>query len=213
VSPTWDLDRWSETRVFPARPAEPTPESSSGPSPDHRTAAEVDEPAPRRHRRAEPDDELSAPWPASGEDAVADDPAQQPTADAGSGYDGSAYDAMLFGTAASSPGSSYEPAEYRSSWSAYETPVYESPAYGSSWSGAAFRAAYDLSGSTAARESVLDEPAPPSAPERAGHARLEQILAESGVQAPADGRSRRRRYRDEDGGTGDDVLSRVLGRP
>jgi hypothetical protein len=42
----------------------------------------------------------------------------------------------------------------------------------------------------------------------AGHTRLEEILAESGVQ-PASGSRRRRRYRDEDG-SDDDVLSRVL---
>jgi hypothetical protein len=61
-------------------------------------------------------------------------------------------------------------------------------------------------------------PAPPPAPPSphatshgngaAGHTRLEEILAESGVQ-PATGSRRRRRYRDEDG-SGDDVLSRVL---
>ncbi|WP_222262525.1 hypothetical protein [Modestobacter marinus] len=55
---------------------------------------------------------------------------------------------------------------------------------------------------------VLDAPAR-QAPEPQGHARLEQILAESGVETPS-GR-RRRRYRDDDDG-GDDVLSRVLGR-
>jgi hypothetical protein len=41
-----------------------------------------------------------------------------------------------------------------------------------------------------------------------GHSRLDEILAESGVQ-PASGSRRRRRYRDEDG-SDDDVLSRVL---
>ena len=57
------------------------------------------------------------------------------------------------------------------------------------------------------------EPEPATPPPPQGHARLEQILAESGVQAPSGGRSRRRRYRDEDGGNaGDDVLARVLGR-
>jgi hypothetical protein len=45
-----------------------------------------------------------------------------------------------------------------------------------------------------------------------GHARLEQILAESGVEAPTGGRSRRRRYREEGEAAGDDVLARVLGR-
>jgi len=57
------------------------------------------------------------------------------------------------------------------------------------------------------------EPEPAAGPPLQGHARLEQILAESGVQAPSGGRSRRRRYRDEDGeNAGDDVLARVLGR-
>ncbi len=58
-------------------------------------------------------------------------------------------------------------------------------------------------------------PAPPAPPAAvpggatpAGSSRLEEILAESGVQ-PAGGSRRRRRYRDEDG-SDDDVLSRVL---
>ncbi|QXG74831.1 hypothetical protein KUM42_13280 [Modestobacter sp. L9-4] len=49
-------------------------------------------------------------------------------------------------------------------------------------------------------------------PEHAGHARLEQILAESGLAAPSGGRSGRRRYREEGQDDGDDVLARVLGR-
>ncbi|WP_369132571.1 hypothetical protein [Modestobacter sp. I12A-02662] len=57
---------------------------------------------------------------------------------------------------------------------------------------------------------VADAPARRPAPEPQGHARLEQILAESGVEAPS-GR-RRRRYRDDDDTGGDDVLARVLGR-
>jgi hypothetical protein len=60
----------------------------------------------------------------------------------------------------------------------------------------------------------VHDPAPPVVPADAhgsGHARLEQILAESGV-SPAPGR-RRRRYRDEDDPQPpDDVLARVLGR-
>ena len=66
---------------------------------------------------------------------------------------------------------------------------------------------------SAAGPSEPDEPAPGRGTEPPGHARLEQILAGSGVPAPTGARSRRRRYRDEDGGTaGDDVLARVLGR-
>jgi hypothetical protein len=57
------------------------------------------------------------------------------------------------------------------------------------------------------------EPELQARPEPQGHAGLAQILADSGVAVPTGGRSRRRRYRDEDGGTaGDDVLARVLGR-
>ena len=54
--------------------------------------------------------------------------------------------------------------------------------------------------------------APGAPPEPAGHARLEQILAQSGVAAPSGGRSRRRRYREEGQEDGEDVLARVLGR-
>ena len=53
-------------------------------------------------------------------------------------------------------------------------------------------------------------PAAPADAHASGHARLEQILADSGVD-PAPGR-RRRRYRDDDGPQPDDVLARVLGR-
>jgi hypothetical protein len=52
----------------------------------------------------------------------------------------------------------------------------------------------------------IDHPAAPSAPETDGHARLSEILAESG--APPSGGRRRRRYREE--GEPDDVLARVL---
>ncbi|MCZ2825338.1 MULTISPECIES: DUF6779 domain-containing protein [unclassified Modestobacter] len=59
---------------------------------------------------------------------------------------------------------------------------------------------------------VAAEPAPRATAPAQGHARLEQILAESGVSAPSGGRSRRRRYREEGEEAGDDVLARVLGR-
>ncbi len=52
-------------------------------------------------------------------------------------------------------------------------------------------------------------PAAPSPNGGAGHSRLEEILAESGVQ-PATGSRRRRRYREDGNGSDDDVLSRVL---
>lgn len=79
---------------------------------------------------------------------------------------------------------------------------WDSPA----WSGTAEedRAANDRPPLPAAPQ----EPAPPAAAAGPGHARLEQILAESGV-SPAPGR-RRRRHRD-DGEPADDVLARVLG--
>jgi hypothetical protein len=52
-------------------------------------------------------------------------------------------------------------------------------------------------------------PPPTPAPNGStGHHRLEEILAESGVQ-PATGSRRRRRYREDDG-SDDDVLARVL---
>ncbi|WP_448614375.1 DUF6779 domain-containing protein [Modestobacter sp. URMC 112] len=59
-------------------------------------------------------------------------------------------------------------------------------------------------------DAARPRPAPGAAGAAPGHARLEQILAGSGV-APAEGR-RRRRYRDEtDPEPADDVLARVLG--
>ena len=61
----------------------------------------------------------------------------------------------------------------------------------------------------AARPSGADHPYdPPAVNGTGGHHRLEEILAESGVQ-PATGNRRRRRYRDDDA-SDDDVLARVL---
>jgi hypothetical protein len=180
------------------------------------------EPAARRHRRAadQDDDGLvaghSGSWPA------------QPAEDAATSYDGSGYDEMLFGslppasapTAEPSYGSSgYDSSSYRSghessydppSWSTVST-SWSAADDGPSGSSSSGSTAYDASGYAAGSPSA--EPPPRTEPESSGHARLEQILAESGVEVPSGGRSRRRRYRDEDdGAAGDDVLARVLGR-
>ena len=110
-------------------------------------------------------------------------------------YDSSRYDDLLFGS-----GPEPEP-----------SPSEEAP----SWSGST---SYDASGYSTAYAAPpavppVAEPVPGSGREPSGHARLEQILADSGVPAPTGGRSRRRRYRDEDDdASGDDVLARVLGR-
>jgi hypothetical protein len=68
--------------------------------------------------------------------------------------------------------------------------------------------AADAVPSPSGSHAVPDAPALRPAPEPQGHARLADILAESGVETPS-GR-RRRRYRDDD--EPDDVLARVLGR-
>jgi hypothetical protein len=216
----WDVDRWEETRVVPAEPVEAAPRPIAAPRPvppvPRRAPVRVDEesadrdrpPSPiERHRRraAEPDDEWAAAAPAWSAEPSSrrDSPATSSSENAagtGSSYDGPGYDEMLFG---SSPGiSSATPTTDESP--SYEAPSYEAPAY-ESYDGSA----YDASGYS----SPADEPAPVAPPEPQGHARLEQILAQSGVEAPSGGRSRRRRYRDENGETaGDDVLARVLGR-
>jgi hypothetical protein len=272
----WDVDRWQETRVVAAEPAEPAPGPIAGPPPvpppSARTLARVEdetagprppspiewlveesvlepwveprprsplewlgdqalldadgrptggipvvsqpEPAPRRHRRAaEPDDEdvsivpSWSPEPVSagaGRSSAAD---ETPRAERDS-YDSSGYDEMLFGTSTYRSPSAEETPSHGSSSDG--TPSYGTPSYGSdetpSWS-----TAYDASGYAASGRTA--EPAQRSEPEPQGHARLEQILAESGVAAPSGGRSRRRRHRDEAGETAeDDVLARVLGR-
>jgi hypothetical protein len=180
------------------------------------------EPAPRRHRRAaEPDDEwpdaapVSSTEPSYAGAAAETSPSGIPAGSASS-YDSSAYDDMLFGSApdiSSAPSTTYPPASSHEAPS-YETPAYGTPAYESShgstsYGSTAYGSAYDASGYS----SSVEAPAPVAQPEPQGHARLEQILAESGAEAPSGGRSRRRRYRDEDGETaGDDVLARVLGR-
>ncbi|WP_222192477.1 DUF6779 domain-containing protein [Modestobacter italicus] len=84
-----------------------------------------------------------------------------------------------------------------------------------SWSGAAADPAGDAWSAPSWSAGPAEAPpavAPPVAePPAQGHARLEQILAESGVEAPSGARSRRRRYREEGEDAADDVLARVLG--
>ena len=224
----WDVDGWSGTRVVPAEPA-PRPAAGPPPVPPVTRASALlvepgagPEPAPRHHRwAAEPDDARKTPWSPD----PADLPPARPAADAPSSYDD-----LLFG-----PSPSRAPSRY--DLPSYEVPSYEVPSYGSpspdtpayegtAYEGPAYESyldpsaeavahtgstAYDPSGYAAAPVDPSGGPTPQSRPEPSGHARLEQILAESGVPAPTGGRSGRRRYRDEDGGT-DDVLSRVLGR-
>ncbi len=165
----WDVDRWSDTRVVPAEPAEPVAQPTTGDGPPTTTGPLAPEPAP------------------------------EPVVDAGSGYDSSRYDALLFGTSTPAGASSYDPPSYDPPWS------------GSSTGSTASGPRHDASGyGPDATAASTDEPVRAAAPEPSGHARLEQILAESGVAAPTGARSRRRRHRDDD--ATDDVLARVLGR-
>jgi hypothetical protein len=106
-----------------------------------------------------------------------------------------------------------EPADARVRTAA-PTPSYDSAAYDDLLFGSvpAVRT-YGSPASGMPANEAPEESAAAQRPEPQGHARLEQILAESGVETPSGGRSRHRRYRDEDDGTaGDDVLARVLGR-
>ncbi|MCZ2818941.1 hypothetical protein O2V63_01170 [Modestobacter sp. VKM Ac-2977] len=91
------------------------------------------------------------------------------------------------------------------------TPVADLPPW-ASWEPPAEPAATDDAALRSWSDVPTADPTPRAAPPAQGHARLEQILAESGVSAPRGGRSRRRRYRDEGDDAGDDVLARVLGR-
>ncbi|MGY1855099.1 DUF6779 domain-containing protein [Modestobacter sp. SYSU DS0290] len=163
-------------------------------------------PAPRRHRRAaEPDDDAlaagrhgrdaadaeswSAPAWLTGRSAA---PGDEPDAGATAGpiLDPELSRDPELSSWASGP---YGTGELSGSWwqDGEPTPAApEAPATSGHWSPAA-----------------SDTPGPRPTPEPQGHARLEQILAESGVPAPS-GR-RRRRYRDEED-AGDDVLARVL---
>jgi hypothetical protein len=183
------------------------------------------EPAPRRHRRAaDPDDdELVRSAAGSWSVQPAEDVAAATPSYAATSYDSPPYDQMLYGSSppASPPstepsygssgydgtsyGSGYEP----SSWSAGHSSESADP--DSPGSSSAGSTAYDASGYAAPSPSA--EPTARTRPESSGHARLEQILAQSGVEVPSGGRSRRRRYRDEDDeAMGEDVLARVLGR-
>jgi hypothetical protein len=215
--------------------------SDSEPAPrHHRRAAEPDDEEPVGSRvdswSAEPASYASPSYdrpayetPAYETPAYETAPAT-PTSDTGPSYDSSRYDEMLFGTAPEPSPSPYESPSYQSpsyespsSESAWETPSWESPSWQTSAADSAeaetpsWTAGSTSRGSTGHDGSGYTSATPveqvDSQPERQGHARLEQILAESGVEVPSGGRSRRRRYRDEDGeAVGDDVLARVLGR-
>jgi hypothetical protein len=219
AGPGWDVDRWTAARVVPAEatdpaplPVAPPPVPPAAPRPAARGAADGGaRPRPPSPPEWPGDRPLRAADGPTGQIPVAADRepasrrhrrAAEPHVDQppASSYDSSRYDEMLFGslpaTASTEEARSVESDAESSSWST------GSPA----WPAGGSR--YDAAGSPAA------EPASPAVPASSGHARLEQILAESGVAAPSGGRSHRRRHRDEDDGTvqGDDVLARVLGR-
>ena len=205
-APSWDVDRWSETRVVPAQPAEPAVRSIPAPPPVPTS------PAARRHRRAaEPDDDLSAPWT----------PAAEPSPEPPS-YETPSYETPEWAS------TSYEAPAWAST--SYESPSYEAPTYEApSWETAS---TWD----TPAAEFPSWEPAPAEPPRP--EPRQEPVSGYDGsayddmlfgampaVPLPAEppaptadppssgSRSSRRRYRDEDDGSGgDDVLARVLGR-
>jgi hypothetical protein len=202
---SWDVDRWQETRVVPAEPVELAPRPIAAPPP-------VPPPAPPR-----------SPLEWLGDRSLLDE-GRRPTA----------APPVVAEPAAPRRHRRAAPDDEELLAPSYETPAWttpsptppagaEVPSYGSSaYDEMLFGAVVpepEPTGSTAwptgstSYDSSGYEPALRSEPETAGHARLEQILAESGADAPSGGRSRRRRYRDEDDEpTGDDVLARVLGR-
>ncbi|MCZ2803937.1 hypothetical protein O2W18_02340 [Modestobacter sp. VKM Ac-2983] len=196
----------------------------------HRRAAEPDEAAGvapsngRRRSHAAPEEQAAAS-PSWSDWATA-------SAGSGSGTPGaetpswaSPAEPPVIATPSEGRSPAEEPSGGSPAWASYGTPSVERP----SWE----RAIEPTStGAAPSVESPSWEPTPwsaapvtPAAAEPApratattqgataqGHARLEQILAESGVSAPSGGRSRRRRYREEGEDAGDDVLARVLGR-
>ncbi|MFQ1003454.1 DUF6779 domain-containing protein [Modestobacter sp. SSW1-42] len=150
---------------------------------------------PRRHRRAAEPDE-PAPW---ADRLRGTTPDESPSSEVASS------EVASYVSASHDPSSGEEPSD--------EGAAYEPP----SWLDRGTTDAGAATGSTV--WTPAEEPddeirrAPePAAPQRAGHARLEQILAESGVAAPSGARSRRRRYREEGQDEADDVLARVLRR-
>jgi hypothetical protein len=170
---------------MPSRP--PLPEPALRVSDVVAAMAEPVEPPRRRHRRtAEPDEEAVAPSTGRRRSHAAPEEHLATSA----GWSGAAAAAVT-----PVPGT---PAADLPPWASWEPPAEPAPtddALPRSWSAA-----------------PTADPAPRAAPPAQGHARLEQILAGSGVSAPSGGRSRRRRYRDEGEDAGDDVLARVLGR-
>jgi hypothetical protein len=217
------------TGELPAAVGGPAPEPSR-----HRRSAETDDDRPASWA-ARPSELPSYGTPAHG--TPVEPPPVHATAAHDSPYDGPAYDELLFGTSAPAPayqpGPAVEPSPYE--WPAFEAPSYGAPSYEApSYEAPSYEVAsakvpsvessshpatsgetelgngstsYDASG-------YAGRPAQSGEQESSGHARLEQILAESGVQPPSGARPRRRRYRDEAGESADDdVLARVLRQP
>ncbi|MCZ2836264.1 DUF6779 domain-containing protein [Modestobacter sp. VKM Ac-2985] len=155
------------------------------------------EPPRRRHRRAAEPDEAGGGAPSNGRRHSHAAPEEQ----AAASTSWSDWAAASAGSGSGTPGAETpswaSPAEPIPSGAA---PSVESP----SWEPTPW--------SAAPVTPVAAEPAPRATAPAQGHARLKQILAESGVSAPSGGRSRRRRYREEGEDAGDDVLARVLGR-
>jgi hypothetical protein len=177
-----DRSRGERVAPPPGRPPAPPGPHGFGLDADARAAA----PSRRHHRAAEPD-ELWAPAPADGRrgPAASSSPAAAPPA------------------ASAAPAGelpAWAPVEPSGSRAGRLPPAEPAPTPAApSWSAA---------GSLP----VTDDASPvPALPEDAGHARLAEILAESGVRTDP-GSRRRRRYRDEDARPADDVLARVLGR-
>ena len=224
-SPREWLDEQSLTAAGDPTGELPATDGSDDPTPDTWSPAP---PTPRRHRRAaEPDEDDLVSWTDRLRGTASE---ETPAADAGSpgpSHDSPAYEPPSYGSSSYDP-PSYEPPSYGSS--SYGSPAHDAPSYdppswldgaasdggpptGSSDRTDSARAADEVApagGSSAHRAPEPDAPAAP--PEPSGHARLEQILAESGVPAPSGARSRRRRHREEGQDDGDDVLARVLGR-
>ena len=129
-----------------------------------------------------------------------------------SSYDSSSYDSAS-GEASSRAADAYEPPSWLDRGAPATGPIAASTGWGSP-ADPSPEPAEPTGGQVhaAAEQDAPGQDDPGTPPEPAGHARLAQILAESGVAAPSGGRSRRRRYREEGKDEQDDVLARVLGR-
>jgi hypothetical protein len=169
------------------------------------------DPEPAHHRRAaEPDDDLVS-WTDRLRGGSTDAPAPDDASRSWSTAGGNPYGAL---SPDDDPAPRYDRPSYPGRHDVvpeHGTPSDEPP----SWSGLGAADDGPATRSTVAwtgHEPTPEAGAPAAPPEPAGHARLEQILAESGVALASGSRSRRRRHREEGQDDGDDVLARVLGR-